>query len=556
MEEEILNKIFKQNCGDSLLVLEKIKPEGSVRWLYRCQFQKYPCEVICQKGHILRGNINNPKINEYILVGKFFKQNCGDTLKVNKQVGGNLFEVEFLGEYYKTQTTKQNILKGSVYNPLYSELLNGQEYKQKNGYTFVIKEKKNGEYLGYFKEFPNVEVIKRKKEIIEGNIKDFEIQQYKIIGSIWKQNCGDELKIIKYLENGYYLCQFVHINCEVKARLDGIKRGNIQNPLINSKSEYMKDFLETFINKNFKNKKPSIQEVADALGKSRIWIGALIDKNNLRDLIQYYPNIQENILFKIINKFYFGEIVKNDNKILDGKEIDIYLPNLNLGIEFNGNYWHCDKLKELNYHQKKSLLAQEKGIRLVHIWEWEWNQRRDLLENYLKDIILGPFIKIGARKCIVKELSNKEYQNFCNKNHIQEEAGAKIKLGLFNKNELVQAMSFGSPRFTDKFEWEIIRECSKFGYGIIGGKEKLWSYFVKNYHPNNCISYCDFSKFTGESYLKLGFKKKRLNKPGFIWLSKDFQNVFWRNPYENNKLKHLNKLYDCGQLVFEWFKEG
>ena len=68
MEEEILNKIFKQNCGDSLLVLEKIKPEGSVRWLYRCQFQKYPCEVICQKGHILRGNINNPKINEYILV--------------------------------------------------------------------------------------------------------------------------------------------------------------------------------------------------------------------------------------------------------------------------------------------------------------------------------------------------------------------------------------------------------------------------------------------------------------------------------------------------------
>ena len=38
-------------------------------------------------------------------------------------------------------------------------------------------------------------------------------------------------------------------------------------------------------------------------------------------------------------------------------------------------------------------------------------------------------------------------------------------------------MSFGVPRFTDKFEWEIIRECSKQGYFVIGGKEKLWKYF-------------------------------------------------------------------------------
>ena len=79
---------------------------------------------------------------------------------------------------------------------------------------------------------------------------------------------------------------------------------------------------------------------------------------------------------------------------------------------------------------------------------------------------------------------------------------------------------------------------------------------MKNYNPKNCISYCDFSKFTEESYLKLGFKKERLNKPGFVWLSKDFQSIYWRNPYKNEKLKHLNKLYDCGQLVFEWFKEG
>ena len=73
-------------------------------------------------------------------------------------------------------------------------------------------------------------------------------------------------------------------------------------------------------------------------------------------------------------------------------------------------------------------------------------------------------------------------------------------------------MSFGVPRFTNDFEWEIIRECSKQECLILGGKEKLWSYFLKHYNPKNCISYCDFSKFTGESYTRLGFKQERLNK--------------------------------------------
>ena len=90
---------------------------------------------------------------------------------------------------------------------------------------------------------------------------------------------------------------------------------------------------------------------------------------------------------------------------------------------------------------------------------------------------------------------------------MQGECGARIKLGLFYKEELVQIMSFGVPRFTNKYEWEILRECSKVEWGIVGGKEKLWNYFLKHYNPKNCISYCDYSKFKGDSYLKIGFKK-------------------------------------------------
>lgn len=141
---------------------------------------------------------------------------------------------------------------------------------------------------------------------------------------------------------------------------------------------------------------------------------------------------------------------------------------------------------------------------------------------------------------------------------MQGECGAKIKLGLFFKEELVQIMSFGVPRFTNEFEYEIIRECSKQGYIIFGGKEKLWSYFIKNYNPNSVISYCDFSKFTGNSYLKLGFKKERLNKPGFIWWDSKINQIFWRNPYKHKDMKEKGylKIYDAGQLVFIWNKEN
>ena len=65
---------------------------------------------------------------------------------------------------------------------------------------------------------------------------------------------------------------------------------------------------------------------------------------------------------------------------------------------------------------------------------------------------------------------------------------------------------------------------------------------------------CDFSKFNGNSYLKLGFEKERLNKPGFVWLDKNYTHISWRNPYCHEKMKELypNKIYDCGQLVFVW----
>ena len=95
------------------------------------------------------------------------------------------------------------------------------------------------------------------------------------------------------------------------------------------------------------------------------------------------------------------------------------------------------------------------------------------------------------------------------------------------------------------------KKCSRCGQVKLAHNK----YFVKNWVPKSVISYCDFSKFTGNSYEKLGFKKERLNKPGFVWWNKKTNEIYWRNPYKNREMieKGYLKIYDCGQLVFSWF---
>jgi len=67
-----------------------------------------------------------------------------------------------------------------------------------------------------------------------------------------------------------------------------------------------------------------------------------------------------------------GEVIENDRTIIKPYEIDIYLPDYKLAIEYNGLYWHSIKfIQDKWYHQRKVELAYRQGIRLLHVWEHE-----------------------------------------------------------------------------------------------------------------------------------------------------------------------------------------
>jgi hypothetical protein len=275
-------------------------------------------------------------------------------------------------------------------------------------------------------------------------------------------------------------------------------------------------------------------------------------------------------LLDFIKKYsYFSKT----RKILHGLELDMYSDSLKLAIEFNGIYYHSELAgKDSKYHLNKTEMCEKENIRLIHISEYEFDYKKELIFSMLQSIF-GDTKKIYARKCTVKELDNPTYYAFCMKNHIQGHAQASIKLGLFFNDTLVQIMSFAKPRFNSKYDYEMIRECSSLNTQIIGGKGKLLKFFERNYNPKSIISYCDRRYFTGNSYIKLGFTLNSLTPPSYTyhkWIRgqglvlknrvqcqkhklKDFPNFKFNSElteWENMQENGWNRTWDCGQKVF------
>lgn len=254
-------------------------------------------------------------------------------------------------------------------------------------------------------------------------------------------------------------------------------------------------------------------------------------------------------------------------------EIDLYIPELKIGIEYNGVYFHSMNGKKegiitRGYHYCKSKIAKNLGIDLIHIWEDQWINQKDLI----KSILLARFGKIEkkdkiyARQCTIKEISVEDYKNFCIKNHIQGYLPANVKLGLFFKGKLVQICSFGKMYNTGKaiktnslYEWAWKRGCIASNNAVIGGTSKLFKYFVKKYNPKSVLCYADWNLFSGKGYKETGFEFTGYTGPDKFYVTADHHYTrINRNPHNYKELMDKvanHKLWLCygaGSLRFVW----
>ena len=227
-----------------------------------------------------------------------------------------------------------------------------------------------------------------------------------------------------------------------------------------------------------------------------------------------------------------------------------------------------DVPKDRMYHYNKSKTAQEKGYHCIHIWDWD---ERDKIK-----VLLSDKISLYARNLVLKEVSMKDCNLFLKEYHIQNSCNNQdVRLGLYKDDELIEIMTFGKPRYSKTYEWELLRLCTKSEYRVIGGASKLFKYFIDTYTPNSIISYCDMSKFSGTIYTQLGMILLKENLPSKHWYNPKTQrhitdNLLRQRGYsqlhgdkehkkgESNELLMLEAgylpLYDSGQTTYIWNK--
>ena len=205
------------------------------------------------------------------------------------------------------------------------------------------------------------------------------------------------------------------------------------------------------------------------------------------------------------------------------REIDVYIPLLNLGIEYNGLHWNSERLgKDKNYHLDKLNKCNEQGIKLIQIFEDEWINHREICESKLKQICgLNTNPKIFARKCKVVEITDKnEAYEFLDKNHIQGRTGFTIALGAYYNNELVGVMTFKKEK--DGY-WDLNRFVTDINHQCVGIGGKLFKHFIRNYPFIEIKSFADRRWTidpTNNLYTKLGFEFDSYVPPTY-WYYKD-----------------------------------
>ena len=264
---------------------------------------------------------------------------------------------------------------------------------------------------------------------------------------------------------------------------------------------------------------------------------------------------------------YDVQYESNNRSILNGKEIDIYIPSKNIAIECNGVYWHSKK--DIYYHSEKTEQCSNNNIQLITLWE---DQIKKSPEK-IKSIILSKLgiydDRIYARKCIIKEVPSKECNEFLEEYHLQGKVCSSVRLGLYYNNELVSVMAFGKGRkcLNSKVSYELYRYCCKAGIQVVGGASKLFNHFLKKYKPELIESFSANDISNGNLYKYLGFEKVS-SSIGYWYIDKYMnryhrykfaKHILVKEGFDPNKTEFeiMNdrgflRIYDSGQTKWEW----
>lgn len=282
----------------------------------------------------------------------------------------------------------------------------------------------------------------------------------------------------------------------------------------------------------------------------------------------------------------FAEVRSRDRSVVPPKELDIYLPDRAVAVEYCGEYWHGarkveDEAFARRRHADKLRACEARGIRLFTVYESEWLERPATIKRILRNAIGATRGRLMARKCEAERIPAAEASAFFERYHPQGGGGWGEHYGLRYSGKLVACMrfTFGSNDRGANHErmWTLSRYATRLP--VAGGASRLFKAFVSERNPSVVKSFSDNRYFTGGMYERLGFVLEEEMGPDYqvyhqklgllpktAWQRRKLptrirevgsKEVFHpatdlRTEREMTFLLGAQRLYDCGKKRWVW----
>lgn len=293
----------------------------------------------------------------------------------------------------------------------------------------------------------------------------------------------------------------------------------------------------------------TVQEIAVELSVAESTVYRYLNEHGFREP---YKSTFEQELVYYLSQLGITNVVTNTRTVI-GKELDIYIPEFSLAIEYNGLYWHHDKIPYITktYHSDKFYACERAGIELLTIFGNSWESHRDLWKSKIRNKLGLTGAAVYARKCSIVKPTTQQVKTLM-QNHLQGYCASEIQYGLEYDGRLVAAMTFSKKRvgigkYRGEDTFELVRYVTS--DRVVGGASKLLSYFAKVHNPAQIITYSDNRYSSGSMYRTLGFDLESDNRPGYSYYDPVQKTVLHRYNYAKHRL--VSRGYDVNKTEFE-----
>lgn len=382
----------------------------------------------------------------------------------------------------------------------------------------------------------------------------------KCINEIPKCSCGNKLTFNKNWRNGY------REYCSAKCSANSEKTKKLKKETYISNKDYRDQLPKKIIKRNYQNyqnkfndefrrslpeiylkkygydhqlRVPKIKEKVIKTNNERYGYDFMICDPNIRMLGRGHKRSKSEIeLVEWLESMNISVEISNYG-ILTNQEIDIYLKDFKIGIEFNGVYHHSLLYKDCDYHSNKTQKCLEKDIKLIHIYDDEWYIKKNIIKDYISKE-LKIYNTILMSECSVKIISNLDSINFFKLNSIYESIGFK-SYGIYNNEKLISCLTIKWEINNMKKIYYISNYSEMLGFKILDCFDSYIDYIMSDLNINMLYIYMDNDK-----QYDLNLKRydiKYLTKYKKYWYL-DINNKF------RTEVKSSNKIYSSGIILY------